>query len=72
MVINEIIPVEHVHVTGSLNDLLARLTNREKITPRQFSTLYLAAGSSPNTGYTGAGDALPDRWQHGTACCIVS
>jgi hypothetical protein len=67
LVIDEIIPVEHVHVTGSLNDLLARLTNREKITPRQFSTLYLAAGSSPNTGYMGAGHALPDRWQHATA-----
>ena len=65
--INEIIPVERVQVVGGLEDLLSRLTNLEKITPRQFSTLYLASGTSPNTGYMGADRVLPNRWESATA-----
>jgi hypothetical protein len=65
--VNDIIEVQRVQTTGSLEDLLARLTNFERITPRQFSNLYLASGSNPNTGYMGGDTAIPNRWERATA-----
>lgn len=65
--VNDVIPVEHLEVTGSLDDLLRRVSTYERLTPRQFSTLHLASGSSPNNGYMDVDRILPDRWQHATA-----
>lgn len=44
-----------------------RVANREKFTPRQFSNLYLASGSTPNTGYLGLSSPIPSRWEHANA-----
>ena len=51
--IGAIIPIQRTSTVGSLDDLLRRLTDPKSMTPRQFSTLYLASGSNPNTGYLG-------------------
>ncbi|MFC1473172.1 hypothetical protein [Rhodococcus qingshengii] len=61
--IEKFIPIERVSVTGGLADLLMRVTNRKKFTPRQFSNLYLASGSTPNTGYLGLAKLIPSRWE---------
>ncbi len=52
--LDDIIPVEHIRIKGSLEDLLGRLSDPETITPRQFSTLQLASGANPHTGYMGS------------------
>lgn len=67
LTIDDVIPIEHVAVTGSLDDLLTRLKNYVRITPRQFSCLYLASGSNPNTGYFGSDRVMRDRWDRATA-----
>ncbi|MBY4383744.1 hypothetical protein HQO24_24470 [Rhodococcus fascians] len=64
--VEKVIPIERVSVTGSLDDLLMRASNLEKFTPRQFSNLFLAHGSTPNTGYLGLSSPIPDRWKHAT------
>ncbi|WP_133053459.1 hypothetical protein [Rhodococcus sp. 66b] len=65
--IENLIPVERVSVTGDLDDLLMRVTNREKFTPRQFGNLYLASGSTPNPGYLGLSSPIPSRWAQANA-----
>lgn len=65
--IGQIIPIERVSVEGGLDDLLMRVTNRAKFTPRQFSNLYLASGRTPNTGYLGIPSPIPSRWERANA-----
>ncbi|MDI9933153.1 hypothetical protein QM588_22270 [Rhodococcus sp. IEGM 1354] len=65
--IEKAIPIERVSATGDLDDLLMRVSNRDKFTPRQFSNLYLASGSPPNTGYLGISSPIPDRWEQAQA-----
>lgn len=49
----EVVPVERVQVQGSLDDLVARVTNQEAITPRQFANMSLAYGLVPDTSFFG-------------------
>lgn len=55
----EVIAVEKRAVAGSLDDLITRALDHTKITPRQFSTLYLASGREPNAGLLGGRQILP-------------
>ena len=41
--------IERVHVSGGLDDLLARLSADGRITPRQLSMLHLAYGNAGST-----------------------
>jgi hypothetical protein len=66
--LGKIIPIRREWTVGSLDDLLKRLTDPNPITPRQFSTLHLASGANPNTGYLGpTHSGVPNRWEHTTA-----
>lgn len=58
--IDAIIDVERVHATGSLPDLLDRLTAVPRWSPRQFSVHRLASGQNPDTGYFGPNRILPE------------
>lgn len=49
----EILPVERVSTTGSLHDLLARLTDRAFLTPRRVSNIELSYGLRPDTSVMG-------------------
>lgn len=55
---NEIIPLERVAVTGSINDLVNRLITNERLTPRRFSNMNLASGKPPDSSYLGAYDPI--------------
>lgn len=61
--------VDRVQVTGSLDDLLSRLSSDERITPRQLSMLHLAYGNSGSTSLRTKPDLLPtpgfDRYDSG-------
>jgi hypothetical protein len=50
---DEIVPVQHVAVHGSLDDLIARTTNRDLLTPRRFANMFLAYGCEPDTSFHG-------------------
>lgn len=52
--------VERVSVSGSLEDLLTRLSNTRIMTPRRLSTIHLAYGSGGSTGFRVADRVLPD------------
>jgi hypothetical protein len=65
--LNQWIPVHRHAVTGSLKDLLERLSDEQVITPRQFSTLYLATGQEPNTGFMDVESIIPNRWRQAIA-----
>ena len=66
--VGAIIPIRRTSTVGSLDDLLGRLADPKPITPRQFSTLHLASGSNPNTGYLGPDHSgVPSRWEQMTA-----
>ncbi len=59
----EIIPVQRREVTGSFADLLARLSDRTVLTPRQLSGMFLAGGMEPDTSYMGmTEEVLPRPW----------
>jgi hypothetical protein len=51
--------VERVQATGSLDDLLSRLSNDGRITPRQLSMLHLGYGNSGSPSIRAAPDILP-------------
>lgn len=40
----EIVPVDRVAATGSLDDLLARTADRDRLTPRTLASMFLAYG----------------------------
>lgn len=52
--------VEQVAATGSLDDLLERLSNSRVMTPRRMSGMRLAYGSSGSTGIRTGDRVLPD------------
>lgn len=59
----EIVPVESVDVTGSLMDLIERALDRERLSPRSLSTMFLAHGLQPDTSFLGDVDqVLPSSW----------
>ncbi|MEQ3551752.1 hypothetical protein WIS52_14860 [Pseudonocardia nematodicida] len=58
---DQFIPIERVEAQGSLGDLVDRLQARNRLTPRQLSTLYLAHGMKPDTSYLGAAPTFPSR-----------
>lgn len=51
--------VERVHATGSLDDLLSRLSEDARITPRQLSMLHLGYGNSGSPSIRATPDILP-------------
>ena len=55
----DIVMVERSTVVGSLEDLVERLKNIDKLSPRQLSNLYLAAGMSPDTSFLVSRDSVP-------------
>ncbi|MFI7052287.1 hypothetical protein ACIBLB_09530 [Streptosporangium canum] len=55
----EIVPVERQMTTGSLDDLIRRLSDGDHFRPRQVSNMFLASGLSPDTGFMGANEILP-------------
>ncbi|MCA0253157.1 MAG: hypothetical protein KIT69_06410 [Propionibacteriaceae bacterium] len=61
--VTEVIDVEKRTVVGNLEDLIERVLDPTKITPRQFSTLYLASGRQPNAGLLGGKEILPSPWR---------
>lgn len=50
----EVVPVERVSATGSLEDLIARISDEERLTPRQVSNIFLSCGLGPDTAFMGA------------------
>lgn len=59
--------VERTDITGSIDDLVERLTGTNTNWPRALSLLGLASGMRPNTGYIAADRALPLRDETRTA-----
>jgi hypothetical protein len=55
----EIVPVEYTGATGSLDDLLGRLGNAGKLSPRQLAGAWLAYGLAPDTTFLGDRQVLP-------------
>jgi hypothetical protein len=57
----EILPVERVAAEGSLEDLIARTTGRDRLTPRMVANMVVASGLLPDTSFLGRGqDVLPN------------
>lgn len=67
--------IERVHVSGELDDLLARLSADGRITPRQLSMLHLAYGNAGSTALRSKPDVLPspgfDRYDAGPNVIVV-
>ncbi len=60
----EIVPVDRVAATGSLDDLLARTTDRDRLAPRTLANMFLAHGLRPDTSFWGSGNEVlpsPER-----------
>lgn len=61
--------IELVHVSGELDDLLARISADGRITPRQLSMQHLAYGNAGSTALRSKPDLLPspgfDRYDAG-------
>jgi hypothetical protein len=56
----EIVPVDRVAATGSLEDLMARTGDRERLTPRSAANMF-ASGLRPDTSFLGGGaEVLPN------------
>lgn len=55
----DMIPVEFVRVTGSLEDLISRLGKDEVLSPRQLASVSLATGLGPDTSFLGSPSLLP-------------
>lgn len=49
----EVVPVERVTANGSLEDLIARTTDEEHLTPRQVANMFLNYGLRPDTSFMG-------------------
>ncbi len=50
---DEIVPVQHAAVRGSLDDLINRTMNPDFFTPRRFANMFLAYGREPDTSFHG-------------------
>lgn len=60
----DIVPVERVAATGSLDDLLARTADRDRLAPRTLANMFLAHGLRPDTSFMGSeNEVLPSRWR---------
>jgi hypothetical protein len=57
---DEIVPIARHDVVGSLDDLLARLGDRDRLCPRQVSNLFLACGLEPDTTFLGHSSTMPE------------
>ncbi|MFG1889261.1 hypothetical protein ACGFIR_15505 [Micromonospora sp. NPDC049051] len=55
----DIFNVVRERVSGSLEDLLARLNDERHMSPRQLSNVFLAAGSEPDTSYIATDSVIP-------------
>ena len=56
---SDVIPVEYVPVTGSLEDLISRLHNDGAQSPRQLASVSLATGLEPDTSLLWGTPLLP-------------
>lgn len=56
---NHVAKIKYVPVTGSLNDLIGRLTNTEIMSPRQMASMFLATGLLPDASFLGDSPVLP-------------
>jgi hypothetical protein len=56
---NEIVPIEYTSVTGSLDDLIDRLTKTDVLSPRQLAANSLATGLEPDPSFLGDSPLLP-------------
>jgi hypothetical protein len=56
---DEIVPIEYTPVTGSLDDLIARLTKTKVLSPRQLAANALATGLEPDSSFLGESPLLP-------------
>ena len=54
----EVAPVERVATVGSLDDLVERLVDREFLTPRTVSNMFMSHGLRPDTSFIRAGDEI--------------
>jgi hypothetical protein len=54
----DVVPVTRTTTTGSLNDLVERLADREFLSPRAVSTMFLSHGLRPDTSYLGFNDGV--------------
>lgn len=59
--------VERLQVSGSLDDLINRMTVKPANWPRTLSLLGLASGMRPNTGYIAVENVLPNHREARTA-----
>jgi hypothetical protein len=59
---DEILPIERHHAVGSLDDLIARLTDLNRLRPRQVSNLFLACGREPDTSFLTNSTTMPEPW----------
>ncbi|MGH3939083.1 MAG: hypothetical protein ACRDTG_10710 [Pseudonocardiaceae bacterium] len=57
----EIAPIERVSTTGSLEDLVERLVDREFMTPRIVSNIFMSYGLRPDASFRGAGEEVLPR-----------
>jgi hypothetical protein len=57
----EIAPVERVSTTGSLEDLVERLVDREFLTPRIVSNIFMSHGLHPDTSFMRASEEILPR-----------
>ena len=59
----EVLPVERVAAVGSLDDLIGRTLDRERLAPRTLANIFLAHGLRPDTSFIRSGDdVLPQPW----------
>ena len=58
----DFVNVETVSTTGSLTDLLGRLTGQDRISPRVVSMVHLAYGGSGSTQLRSGKKVLPEPW----------
>ena len=56
---DDVVPTKYVPVTGSLDDLIKRLTNTEVASPRQMASTSLATGLLPDASFLGDPPLLP-------------
>lgn len=54
----EILQVERVTTKGSLEDLIARTTDRHRLTPRTVANIFLAYGLRPDTSFMGRSEEV--------------
>lgn len=71
----DFVKVERVQVSGSLDDLLTRLSNDRRVSPRQLSMLHLAYGNSGSRSFRVTPNVLStpgfDRYDAGPNVIVV-